>query len=258
MEASLASYFDLYQFTTGRRLFALRAIEAIAAQLGYDDIADSARAAIDFNEGVRELEGEWQTTKSTTEGVRVEADRLDEVIDRTVGGFHSRLKSDIQSFPADHPLGKTARELKRKIFPEGARPIITEAFEDELSSLQAMNAKLDAMRATHVEPLGAGAIADRLVGLTDEFAQALEAPQSRPVAFSEVRAARLQGQERMLRVAAKILGKFNGENPGDAEARQKLMTPIVDQNERIADYYRRQRPVPDIDPDSGEDVPTDD
>jgi ribosomal protein S15P/S13E len=99
--------------------------------------------------------------------------------------------------------------------------------------------------------------ADRLVGLTDEFAQALEAPQNRPVAFSEVRAARLQGQERMLRVAAKILGKFNGENPGDAEARQKLMTPIVDQNERIADYYRRKRPVPDIDPDSGEDIVTD-
>lgn len=257
MEAGLSQYFDFYEFTTGRRLFALRAIVALAESLGEQEIADSAREAVEFNEEVRETEQQWARERNVDQSVRVAADKLDDVVDRTVGGFHTRLKSDVQTFPADTPLGKKARELKRKAFPEGAAAVINQAFEDELSTLEQMNKLLAKMRASHVEPLGHGAVVDRIADLTVEYAEALEAPKTRKLDFKNVRAMRLQGQEHMLRVAAKIVGQFNGESPGDAETRQKLMLPIVEQNERIGDYYRRRRQVPDIDPDTGEDVPTD-
>jgi len=59
-------------------------------------------------------------------------------------------------------------------------------------------------------------------------------------------------QEKLLRVVVTTAGKYCGARPGDDETRTRLLAPVLQQNDAVAETYRRRRPVTDVHPDSGE------
>ena len=56
-----------------------------------------------------------------------------------------------------------------------------------------------------------------------------------------VRAAWAQGQRYHERIVALIVGTYNGDSDADVSARQKLLGPIMEQNQKISSAMRRRR-----------------
>jgi len=109
--------------------------------------------------------------------------------------------------------------------------------------------------ASEVKEFGLGRLAKRLAELAAEYREALNAPPPSLVAWGQVRAARAEGQGRLLEAVAIIVGKHHKRTPEGAAERAVLLDPILKQNEAIGQYLRARRAVADVNPDTGTDDP---
>jgi len=100
-------------------------------------------------------------------------------------------------------------------------------------------------------PLGLSRRVARIETLEPHYRSAVADPAN-TVAFTEVKKARLQGQSLLLQAVALVLGKYPSDGDADVAARDRLLAPILRQNEAIRDYLRTRRPVVEINPDTGE------
>ncbi|HRI71292.1 MAG TPA: hypothetical protein PK156_43965, partial [Polyangium sp.] len=105
--------------------------------------------------------------------------------------------------------------------------------------------------APFLRDLGLQRRIDRLEALESQYRAAIADPGDQ-VVFSDVKAARSQGQSFMLQAIALILGQYPSDSENDIAQRTKLLAPIIRQNEAIREDLRARRPVSDINPDTGE------
>jgi len=87
------------------------------------------------------------------------------------------------------------------------------------------------------------------------FEAALRKSPPSEITWGKVKAAGAEAQERLAELVAKIAGMFNLRTPEHATARAALLGPIMFQNDRVAQARKFRRPVVDVDPNSGNDVP---
>jgi len=106
--SSLQPYFDLYQFPTGRRLFAMQRVAQLCGERDVSDIRALAEAAVQQAKEAADLETAWRRSRSTREGRRVRAAQIDNQLDRMLGGMNTHLSGLMQAF-GDADLG--ARHL---------------------------------------------------------------------------------------------------------------------------------------------------
>lgn len=250
---SLQPYFNLYQFPTGRCLFALqgvlgrarsRNLEAIAA-LCEGGIAEARRAVL--------LEAQWRRARGVQVGRRQRAVELDTEVDRLVGAIATQLGAVQRGFGATG-LGAQATELLELVLPEGAVAITSMSYENELAACEVLLDDLTGKHAERVVSLGLSPFVERLRSLTGEFRQALEDEVVREVTFDAVRQAQAEGQEALLRVVAKILGDHGGPSEEEVALRQTLLGPILAQNRRLKERYASRRGSNDVNPETGEEL----
>ena len=250
MHGTLSPYFDLYDFPTGRRLFALGEMRERAESVEDEELVGAIDRALEVNQRARHLEGQWRHARSVDQMARRRAAQIDNDLDRAVGALHSQLKAVAALF-ADEPKGRTASAMREELFPDGAGAITRMSFEEELSTVKYLLEQLSTEWGGDLADLEIKSTVEKLSSLADAFEDALAEPP-RSTTWDEVREARNRGQEAMLHAVATVLGKFGTDEDDAIEMRQRLLTPIRNQNERIGELHKRQRGLTDVDPETGE------
>ena len=254
MDGSLDSLLSLYVFTTGRRIFALQQVRALAKEQGFAELVKHCDAAIAHDVETREIERRWsgEPAKGDTNPA---AQKIDILVDRTLGAIRDQAVAQTQGAPADDPIHAEVAAFLKKIFPVGVNAVTSSSYVDELSAVDDILKQLKGDLAQGVKELGLGRLTKRLADLAEQYRDALEAPPSSLVEWGRVRAARAEGHGLLLEAVAIILGKHHGRTPEATAARLSLLGPILKQNEAIGQYLRARRAVTDVNPETGSDEP---
>jgi hypothetical protein len=251
MDTSLAALLNLYTFSTGRRLFALGQLMKAAEERGIDDLVAHCKAAVAEDRRTRALEVEWDAIQFTPRG-NSELGRVDTQLDRALVAIRDTAES--QAAGADDPdLSARVTVLLRAIFPTGVQTVTQAHYVEELALVEGILATLKQKNhAALVAELGLGRLVKRLGDLCGEYRRLLESDVPLSIDFTVVRAARAEGQTRLLEAVAMVLGRFPGAGTKDSEARAALLDPVMRQNEAIRKTLRTRRQTPDVNPETGE------
>ncbi|WP_437568490.1 hypothetical protein [Sorangium sp. So ce542] len=254
MDATLESIFNLYVFTTGRRLFALRQVRALAKEQRFTELVKHCDAALEHDLATRALERRWAGEPAAT-GANPAAQRIDVLVDRTLGAIRDHVVAQTQGAAPDDPIHKEVAAFLRPIFPVSVQAITSLPYVDELAAVDDIVALLKGELAPAVREFGLGRLVTRLADLAVQYRDALEAPPPSLIDWGRVRAARAEGQGLLLEAIAIILGKHHERTREGTAARLALLAPILQQNEAIGQYLRSRRAIADVNPETGEDEP---
>ncbi len=244
---SLASYVNLYIFTVGRRLFALRKVLAIPSLR--EALVTHVEMAITHDKETRVMLHRWAQQK-TGPVRKSEARSIDHKIDATLGAIQDVLKGPQKSLPREHPERQAAETLLAELFPQGVGVHTMQSHVDQLSANDLVLGVLEqSEHAATIEARGLLTYVMRLKELNASFREQLERDKAPELAFDTVEAQDALGQEYLLKAFIKILDE------DDDATRSKLAAPILEQNEAIGEHLRRRRTVPDVDPETGEELP---
>src|SRR5262249_9066992 len=121
MDGSLESIFDFYDFTTGRRLFALRQVRALAS--GFTELAKHCDAAIAHELAPRELERRW--AGEPVDAPNPAAQRIDVLVDRALGAIRDHALAQSQGAGPDDPIHAEVEKFIKRIFPVSVHAVTT-------------------------------------------------------------------------------------------------------------------------------------
>ncbi|WP_437279930.1 hypothetical protein WME90_05060 [Sorangium sp. So ce375] len=254
MDGTLESIFNLYVFTTGRRLFALRQVRAIAKVQRFTELVKHCDVAIEHDLATRAMERRWAGEPAAT-GANPAAQRIDVLVDRTLGAIRDHVVAQTQGAAPDDPVHKEVAAFLKPIFPVSVQAITSLPYIDELAAVDDIAALLKGELAPAVREFGLGRLVTRLADLAVQYREALEAPPPSLIDWGRVRAARAEGQGLLLEAVAIILGKHHERTREGTEARLALLAPILQQDEAIGQYLRSRRAIADVNPETGEDEP---
>jgi len=258
MDTSLATLLNLYNFSTGRRLFCFRQLLllAISPTYSFPALETHLNAAISHDHHTRDLERRYASSPTPAPKGVTEARRVDVLVDRTLTAI--RDGAAVQASGADEgdPIIAISETFLRAAFPKGVSDMTSLPFVEELNAVEGLLAAFSADLAPAVAELGLTRLVQRLAKLAVEYRAALESPEPAIVTFGELRAARATGQLHLLQATVQILGKHWSNSPADLAARAALMAPILKQNEAIRQALRAHRTPEDVNPDTGEVDPT--
>jgi hypothetical protein len=250
---TIGSWFDIYDFTPGRVGFSAKQIAAVARQVGDEEVAAEAEPVRELARRAVALERKWQSGQLDSAGRGGgRAVALDHEVDRLVGGVYKLATTYRTAAKAESPTRVAAEAIVKAGYPQGAAAITRQTYEDQATSVDVLLGQLKGELAEPVQQLGLASMVDMLGTAQAAFKDALATPRPEQVGFDQVRAAREAAREGLAQLIALILGKYR--KTADLETRNTLLAPVVDQNERIADSYQRRRTVPDVDPETGQDV----
>lgn len=265
MEAPLSKFFDFYQLPTGRRLFALAQVMKRASEADLPDVVKHCKAALAHDRHCLDLERRWAGIAAEARGktVIVATSRpspstlqLDALVDRTLTAIRDQAQNQTLGALPDDPIHGVVRSFLKEIFPSTVQDVTGLPFVEELAAVDNIVGKLTSKAfAPAVKELGLERLVSRLVGLTDQYREALQAPAPETLAFGQVRAARAEGQDLLLQTVAIVLGKFFHNTPEDGAARADLLGPILEQQKAVAAALKGRRAVEDVNPETGEPDP---
>jgi len=249
--SSLLNLFSLYRLPAGRRLFALRKVRSLASS--DPPIVALVDDAIAHDTKVLELRGKWLVSKDVAVKYPARLMELDAEHDRIVSSMAAVAHGLSAGMQEETPIGAAARRIVQRVFGAGIAPLTKLDFVQQRESTNTWLALLNGELSDDAVLIGIGPMRDRLASVNKEFGEMLDAfqPETK-ISYDAWRTEDKLGQEKLLRVLAVIAGKYCGAKPGDDEMRTKLLAPILQQNDAVADTYRRRRPVTDVNPDSGE------
>ncbi|MDC3960155.1 hypothetical protein KEG38_40240 [Polyangium jinanense] len=249
MDPVLASLFNFYTFSTGRRLFALFQVRKAAVAASLVDIAKHVDAAITHDMETRALEAKWVARKPTT--YSPEAKQIDIYVDAAITAFRDGTDAQIRASAEGDPLAEAAQKMLAVLLPKGAGAVTSLPFVEELAEVQRILSRVDEPDyKALVTELGLTRQVARLKDLEAKYRAAIEGPGQ--LTFAQVKDARTKGQSLMLQAVAMILGKYPSDSEADRKARGALLSPILVQNEAIRRYLRDRKPIEDVNPETGE------
>lgn len=248
---SLAAMFKIVGLTPGRRVVALQALHARLVAEGLDDLAASATDAIAHEMEAVALQREFRERDGGDSGALRNADRR---VDRLAGSLYRDI-AEIAADPGD-PGTAIANELADKVWPGGAFAYVSLPYAEQYAALKDV---VDTLEGPFAEAILALALEAKVAKLRDQLetfhtlllqreAVADELP------YSRVHDALVAGQTRLLEIVGRVVGHFPGGDATTSEKRAHLLAPIVAQDEAVREYYRRRRPVQDLDPATGAEV----
>jgi hypothetical protein len=280
---SLNAIFSLYRFPVGRRLFALRgvrdALKAAPPSADVDVLVALVEEAVKHDLMTQEMIARAGLAPgSFGASVARNSNEIDTDLDRTLGALYAVLEAKHRALKPDSKERAAVARILDLAFPNGVFATILLTHPEEaavVARLVAMMLPIDDARslvletpadeqwdwrgklAKDVETAGLAGVVSELADLHAEFDAALKLGKPAPaVTKDEARAANATGQEYLLGLVAAIVGRWPRPTDVDAKTRGAVLRPILQQNDAIAAYYRRQRRPKDIDPATGENVDT--
>lgn len=253
IDMSLGSLLNLYQFSTGRRLFAMQQVLTRAHQRSLPPLEAHIELCLEHDHQTRQLDARWsgKTGKQIHVTGEVLVQEVDSLVDRTLTALRNVAQAQADTATPGDGIAERVGTFLREIFPAGVAAITSLPYVDELAAVDRIVGRLQGDLQPLVDILHLERQATRLAQLAVDYRAALEAPKS-TTSFGDVRSARARGQELMLEVVAMILGLYPRASGADLDARADLLGPIFQQNEAIRLYLRARRRVEDVDPETGD------
>jgi hypothetical protein len=262
MNSSLSALLDIYVFPTGRRLFALRQVATRAKARGLLELTTHCAGAVAHDRECLSLERRWEglvadakgkaSSKPSAAGSPPDAASIDPLVDNTLTAIRDHAVNQTAGASVDDPIHATVGAFLKSIYPAGVQEVTSLAFVLELAAVDDIVRLLQSKElAPVVKELGLGRLSKRLADLAVAYRAAIEAPSETTLVFGDVRAARIEGQDRLLQAVAMVIGKYHGRAAEDVAARDDLLGPILAQNEAIGAALRGRRTVVDVDPETG-------
>lgn len=245
---------NIYEFPPGRRIFAAGEIERRATARNLPAIAAHCTRVIAHDREILRIFLRRDAGGGGQYGS--DAPAIDNLVDHALVGFHAHLDAQSRMFLGE-PRGTSAATVRQALFPNGPGAITQLPYAQQHAQTDAMLAHLEEPSLVeHVNALSdLPPLIERIRTLNAQYGQALHA-YGRIPSPDELRALRARGQELMAEVVAMILAHFATLDPPDPEGRAHMLAPVVHQNEAIRSSRRRRRRPQDIDPDTGEELPT--
>lgn len=243
---------QLRKFTPGRAAFAAKSVIALTRK-GEEPIAAEAVSVQQSAQTALEKRRAFRTTQASATAARGggKAAALDNQVDRLVSAIHTNTQSFLRALEDSAPEAAQAKEVLVELFPRGAADITGRSFEDESAAVQLLVKDLQGRFSAHTAALGLGPLVTQLAAVQARFADALGQATPSRVSFDVVAAAENEMQEALAGLVLVIAAHYRGSQPANVARRAELLAPIHDQDARIADAYRRRRPVTDVDPETG-------
>jgi hypothetical protein len=240
---TFAPLFNLLTLPNGRRLYALRRIAEALGALPAAELARYVEVAKRKSTATWEMDLKWRNQQRSP-GADQDLRPLDTSLDRAISAFYHAVEVWLPVQP------ENAQRLLQ-LFPNGVVDVVHLTYPEEVETVSSMLVVLGGdlaadVRALHLEPF-----VSRIKETHGVFRSALDARKRPEITYDEVRAARANAHEEMLRVVAVILGTYPGDHPEHAAARQQLLGPILAQNDAVRASLRGRRPVTEIDPNTG-------
>lgn len=253
MDASLENLINLYQFPTGRRLFAHKQIRARAEADGFDKLVKHCDKAITHDTQTQALEKRW-TGETNSSETNPEAQRIDILVDRTLGAIRDHAIAQAAGAPENDPIHATVDSFVKIVFPGGVHAITSLPYVEELEAVHAIVHSLQNELTPVVNELNLQRHTARLAALAIDYRKALEAAPPSLIHFGNVRAARAEGQGLLLETVAIILGKHHNRSAKGSAERLHFLEPILRQNEALGAAFKNRRSPSDINADTGEEM----
>ena len=253
MSHPLLELLNLYSFTVRRRLFCLGRITREMQHPALADLLAEAQEALRLDRELYELELAWSTRDDRK--YSPEASALHRELSHAIAGLDGTLAASQRTFGAGSPQGEAATLLREQIFPRGMKHLTHVSYPDQAASLEALLVILgrEPELAEAVRLLNLEDYLQRLTELRARFQAQLMG--ARGVTFDDLRAARQAGRDRLRRFLFRLGARLFAEDvPEDeAQALQRAIDVILDQNQSIRDHRKRRRNrIADVDPETGE------
>ena len=242
--------------STGRRLYALRQCLEVAKTMAFDKLIPLVEEAIAHDIRTVAMENAWTRSRRVSKA-RGESVQIDNRIDAVLGAVFKRLKEPISVLKESSPVVIASKKIIDQLFPEGVQPIITLPFEEQLVRNQTILDRLtdESDLAKDAGTTNLTPFIEELLELNNRFKDQLDKSKTKEIGYDTLEAARDQGNLHIRQIAAVVLGTYYRTTTDDAEKRQALLTPFLEQAERISQARKGRRGPQDIDPDSGEELP---
>lgn len=254
MESNISWMVKLYQFPMGRAKFALHSVSQRAVESGATELATLAANSAGQVQYAINLAARYESAGAGQYPPQTAL--MDTKLDNCIGGLHGYFEAQMRSYMGEI-RAEAAERLREVCFPLGVGAITQIAYAEQ-------HAEVDAMLARIAEPAHANDVAvldelpallQRVRMLNNQYGALLR--QGNGPAREQVRAGRARVQELVCQVACAIIGHYAMQTPDDTAERDRVLQPILDQNEAIRVARRRRRAALDIDPQTGEELPDD-
>lgn len=252
MEITLEQLIKLVNFTSGRRIFALRKVRDAASAQGDTELVERIDAALADDRETRALDNRWVGSKGKP-SYGPEVPEIDNWVDQLLTSIRDAAASFTKGAFAGTQRRVQAERVLGAVFPAGVQAITSLPYVDQVAAVEVMLDQLRGPQAADVAALGLTALVDRLAELTEQYRTAVDRGRQR-LEFATVQAARKRGQRNLLEVVAMILGRYYSHTDSDhVHQRAQLLAPVLEQDRAIRAIVSARRSVPDIDPDAPDD-----
>ncbi|MFU8806009.1 MAG: hypothetical protein ACNA8W_19515 [Bradymonadaceae bacterium] len=253
----VSSRFSSYSLSVGRRLLILQAILKVAQEIGDQEIAARSKRAIAHDREAWLLQQEWKLKKKQPDGTRPEAATIDTEVDRGLGGCFRTANNFVRSLPPDNPLHQDGKAFIEEFFAEGISDVTNLLYEDQLPVTEEYVRKWNGPWRERVDRMGLRPFIDQIAALLPRYREALVNPQRRELTYNQVQAAQATGEELYFATYGLILGLYGENTPEAKERRTRYLAVHDDQQRRLRELHRRRRPAPEVNPDTGAELPAD-
>lgn len=243
----IGEHFDYYKFPVGARVYALRQMKSNPLVKQEADVESEIDAAIDVNEVASERNFDWRQLKKKESFARSGAREVDQMLDRAVSDTY-RLVDAQASLQGGSQESELAAELEEDLFPQGVAPITSLPYVEQHEAVNRLLERLAIHYQDHVSRLNLRAHIDRVGELNDEYGELLDTTDAEGLTYDEVREARKKGEDAFYRALIAVYAAFMH----DMDKLRDVLEPVEIQNERLRRHYQRRDTSPDVDPESGE------
>lgn len=237
----------------GRYIYALEDMEAIARERALPEVEKAITLALGKARKAKRLEFSYNQTRDRTSKARGKSVVLDNQIDSLISSIRNLVQGRILGDEGD-AVDAAAKQILDTVYPRGVQAITQQSFEAQLATMTVMLELFRGELKEAVELTGVDREVSRLEKLVEEFRKELRVTQVSGVTYDEVQEAMAELHEHTAIVRAVCIAAYPSLGKQATQARESLLAPLVDQEERVAEAHRRQRRVLDVDPATGEEV----
>jgi hypothetical protein len=252
MDVSLPTLFNLYQLPIGRLIFGGRELLKRKAH-SWSELQARVTRLIKEGEDALRLQMEWTRPKPAPAG-RPETHVLDDQIDNQLSGLYAAINGLAHAL-AGSPLGESATRLRDEVFGGGVQRLTQLTHVEQVEAVEDLLKQLRGAYGKDVHTLQLEPAVARIEETNRAFRDLLTKEKPEGISYDRVRAANARAQQGMLESVAMIVGRYPSDSEADIGARRDLLAPILAQNEAVAASRRSRRPVRDVNPDTGQELP---
>ncbi|MFU8803998.1 MAG: hypothetical protein ACNA8W_09345 [Bradymonadaceae bacterium] len=250
MKGIVSENSTIRRMPAGRVVFSVTEMRDEAARRGHHDVVAWLDETIKAAHRVLRTEFSYNQTRDRQSTARGKAVALDHELDALIAAMESIVQARTTG-PPDDPVVKAAKKVKGAVFPRGVAKITQQSHELQLGTMIVMDEHFYGDLATEVELLGIQREVDLMHGLLQAFQQELRVVKSTVTTYDQVTQAREELHEYVCMAVILIIAAYPALDEESTRARESLLAPFRDQQERVLNDHRRRRRPLDVDPATG-------